>query len=29
MVPMNEVDENGTPDVMPAGWAMIASHQQS
>ena len=23
------VDENGTPDVMPAGWAMIASHQPS
>jgi len=27
VVLITTVDENGTPDVMPAGWAMIASHQ--
>ena len=27
VVLITTVDENGKPDVMPAGWAMIASHQ--
>jgi len=27
IVLITTVDENGKPDVMPAGWAMIASHQ--